>query len=465
MTTHRIRTRNDAVDPGLVPPVLMVWLSIFRDCFTAPVWDHVLVLVAGAVLAPGKRTVSQVLRVMGLSAKPGFARYHAVLSRARWSARAVARRLLAQVLGAFLPTGEVVIGIDDTIERRWGCKIAARGIYRDPVRSSHSHFVKTSGLRWLSLMVMVPIPWARRRWALPFLTILAPSERWSSEHGRRHKKLTDWARQAIRQVKRWLPDRRLIIVADASFAALDLIAALRHQVCLVTRLRIDASLFAPAPLRRPGQMGRPRLKGRRLPKFAALLADPKTTWSPITVTEWYGGRQRRLEVVSGTAVWYHSGLPPAPIRWVLVRDPSGEREPQAFLSTDLEATPQQILGWFVSRWRMETTFQEARIHLGVETQRQWSDLAILRTTPALLGLFSLVAIWADQLFTSRSCAVRPLTAAWYDKREPTFSDALAAVRRALWYRPNLCMSRNGKKIIEIPAIILQRLTETLCYAT
>jgi hypothetical protein len=211
-------------------------------------------------------------------------------------------------------------------------------------------------------------------------------------------------------------------------------------------------------------MGRPRLKGRRLPKFAALLADPKTTWSPITVTEWYGGRQRSLEVVSGTAIWYHSGLPPAPIRWVLVRDPSGEREPQAFLSTDLAATPQQILGWFVSRWRMETTFQEARIHLGVETQRQWSDLAILRTTPALLGLFSLVAIWADQLFTNRSCAVRPLTAAWYDKREPTFSDAIAAVRRALWYRPNLCMSRNGKKIIEIPAILLQRLTETLCYA-
>jgi DDE superfamily endonuclease len=144
MTTHRIRTRTDAVDPGLVPPVLMVWLSIFRDCFTAPVWDHVLVLVAGAVLAPGKRTVSQVLRVMGLAAKPGFARYHEVLSRARWSARAVARRLLAQVLGTFLRTGEVVIGIDDTIERRWGCKIAARGIYRDPVRSSHSHFVKTS---------------------------------------------------------------------------------------------------------------------------------------------------------------------------------------------------------------------------------------------------------------------------------------------------------------------------------
>ncbi len=174
MTTHRT---HSGVAASLTPLALAGWLSTYRDCFTAPVWNHVLVLVAGAVLAPGKRTVSQALRVMGLAASPGFARYHEVLSRARWSARIVARKLLGQVLDTFLPMGEVVIGIDDTIERRWGPKIKARGIYRDPVRSSHGHFVKASGLRWLSLMVMVPIPWAGRRWALPFLTVLAPSAR------------------------------------------------------------------------------------------------------------------------------------------------------------------------------------------------------------------------------------------------------------------------------------------------
>src|SRR5690349_249107 len=128
MSTHRTPAKSAASDANLTPQVLDMWLSAFRDCFTAPVWNHVLVLVAGAVLAPGKRTVSQALRVMGLAAKPGFARYHEVLSRARWDARAVARKLLAHVLDAFLPAGEVVIGIDDTIERRWGCKIAARGI-------------------------------------------------------------------------------------------------------------------------------------------------------------------------------------------------------------------------------------------------------------------------------------------------------------------------------------------------
>jgi len=439
-------------------------MAAFRGFFTAPVWDHVLVLVAGAVLAPGKRTVSAALRIMGLGAAPGFARYHHVLSRARWDSRAVARKLLAMIIETFLPDGPVVIGIDDTIERRWGAKIAARGIYRDPVRSSHGHFVKASGLRWLSLRIMVPIAGSQRRWALPFLTVLAPSERWSTERGRRHKKLTDWARQAILQTRRWLPKRRIIVVADSSFAALDLIAAVRRHVCLVTRLRLDASLFEPAPPRRPGRLGRPPKKGRRLPKLAQLLADPKTRWTTLVLPEWYGGVRRTLETVSGTAVWYHSGMPPAPIRWVLVRDPSGEREPQAFLSTDLALAPAEILGWFVQRWSMETTFQETREHLGVETQRQWSDLAIIRTTPALLGLFSLVTIWADGLNRTAG-PMRPRPAAWYAKTEPTFSDAIATARRRLWCpTDDLSISRHDRETIEIPTALWRRLSEALCYA-
>ena len=253
MPTHRTHPDVTAGHLNLTPPVLAGWMSVFRGCFSAPVWSRVLVLVAGAVLAPGKRTVSQALRVMSLAANPGFSRYHEVLNRARWNGRAVARTLLMQVLGAFLPAGEVVLGVDDTIERRWGPKIKARGLYRDPVRSSRGHFVRASGLRWLSLMVMVPIPWAGRRWALPFLTVLAPSQRWSSERGRRHKTVVDWARQAVLQAKRWMPDRRLVVVADAGFSGVGLITALRRHACLVTRLRIDASLFAPAPPRGRGR--------------------------------------------------------------------------------------------------------------------------------------------------------------------------------------------------------------------
>jgi hypothetical protein len=447
----------------LVPLALIPLMAGFRAFFTAPVWDHVLVLVTGAVLAPGKRTVSAVLRVMGLGSAAGFARYHHVLSQARWSSRAVARKLLVVIIEIFLPTGPVVIGMDDTIERRWGQKIAARGIYRDPVRSTHGHFVKASGLRWLSLMVMVPIPFIQRRWALPFLTILAPSKRWSTERGRRHKKLTDWGRQAILQTKRWLPKRAIVFVADSSFAAFDLIASVSKHVCFVTRLRLDANLFEPAPERRSGQRGRRRKKGRQLAKLSKILTNPRTRWTKIVMPEWYGGERRMLNFVTGTAVWYHAGLPPVPIRWVLVRDPSGEREPQAFLCTDLKATPAQILGWFVQRWSMETTFQETREHLGVETQRQWSDLAILRTTPALLGLFSLITIWANTL-SGAPAGIRPRAAVWYAKSEPTFSDAIAAVRQVLWCQPNFSMSRKPRDMVEIPRSLLQRLTETLCYA-
>jgi hypothetical protein len=465
MKDHGLAVRSATAVPE-VPPILPIWLAALRDCFSAPVCNRVLVLVAGAILTPGTRTVSTALRVMGLADAPGFARYHEVLSRARWNGRAVARRLLVLILDTFLPAGPVVIGIDDTIERRWGPRIAARGIYRDPVRSSRGHFVKASGLRWLALMVIVPIPWAGRRWALPFLTVLAPSKPWSDARGTRHKTLTDWARQAILQARRWLPHRRIIVVADGGFTALDLIAAIRRHVCLVSRLRLDASLFAPPPPRRSGQIGRPRVKGARLPKFAEVLISPDTLWVPVTLTEWYGGQKRTLEITSGTAVWYHSGLPPAPILWILARDPAGDLEPQAFLTTDLEADPAKTIACFVLRWRVETTFQELRTHLGVETQRQWSEAAIARTTPALLGLFSLVTIWAHQLAASTGHNILPCAAAWYPKPKPSFSDAIAAVRLALWAPPpDLSMSRPSPDGIIIPIALFRRMTNTLCHPT
>ncbi len=453
-----------APDPHLVAPILATWLSVFRPCFTAPVWARVLVLVAGAVLAPGKRTVTQVLRVMGLADDAGFRRYHEVLSRARWDSRAVARRLLHHIIERLLPDGEVVMGVDDTIERRWGARIKARAIYRDPVRSSKGHFVKASGLRWLSVMVSVPIPWSGRTWSLPFLTVLAPSARWSEENGKRHKTLTTWARQAILQTKRWLPNRRLVFVGDNGFSALDLLAAVRGHVCMVTRLRMDASLFKPAPKRRKGQRGRTPVKGKPLPKLSSVLKSKKTVWTSVVVSQWYNAQQRTLLVATGTAVWWHSGIPPVPIRWVLVRDPSGEHEPSAFLCTDLAAQPDRILGWFVSRWRVETTFQEVRAHLGVETQRQWSDLAILRTTPALLGLFSLITVWADGLARDAGGTLKTNAAAWYGKQQPTFSDAIAAVRRALWMAPNLSMSRLSDGTVNIPVNFLNRVLQTLCLA-
>ncbi len=448
-----------------LPATMITLLCPFAPLFSARVWRHALVLVAGTLLAPGKRTVCAALRAMGLGQSQHFARYHRVLNRAKWSGLAVARVLLGLLVAAFAPAGPLVFGLDETIERRWGAKIAAKGLYRDAVRSRKDYFVKVSGLRWLCLMLLVPLPWAARAWALPFLTILAPSERHDRERGRRHKKLTDWARQALLQVRRWLPERPLVAVADSGYAAIALLARcarLANPIAVVTRLRLDAALYAPAPPRRPGQLGRPRKKGRRLPTLAAHLADPATAWAAVTVANWYGEGPRTVEVASATAVWYHTGLPPVPIRWVLVRDPQGQFAPQALLCTDLTADPAQVLAWFVLRWQLEVTFEEARRHLGVETQRQWSDLAILRTMPALLGLFSLVTLWAHPRMGPTCALVRQ--AAWYQKPLPTFSDALALVRRELWAQSAFCMSARDPEVVEVPRAFVDRLTDALCYA-
>jgi hypothetical protein len=271
------------------------------------------------------------------------------------------------------------MALDDTIERRRGAKIAARGIYRDPVWSSHRNVVKTSGLRWLCLMLVVPIPWARRHWALPFCSALTPSRRYYDSRGREPVKLADRARQMLRLVHRWVPNRRIVVVADNSFAVLSLLAAVCRDVTMVTRLRLDAALYDPAPARAPGTRGRPRLKGREQPSLQQVLADPNTQWKSITLAYWYGHLQKQLDVATGTAVWYHGGAPIVPLRWVLVRDPAGKLKPQAFLCTDQQAGAAQVLDWFVKRWQIEVTFEEAHAHLGMQTQRQWSDRAIART--------------------------------------------------------------------------------------
>ncbi|NTU79257.1 MAG: transposase [Chloroflexales bacterium] len=392
-----------------LPRSIIQVLRRFELLFSERVWEWAKLLLIGAILAPGKRTVTAVLRVMGLSDEHQFQNYHRVLNRAVWSPRAVSRVLLRPLVSAFVPPeAPIVLGLADHIERRRGVKIKARGIYRDAVRSSKSFFVKTSGLRWLCMMLLVPIPWAQRVWALPFLSVLAASERYHQERGQRHKTLIDWARQMITQVRRWLPDRLLVVVADSTYAALELLAAtqgLPQPVTVITRLPLDAGLYDPASPRQPGQRGRTPQKGKRQPTLLARLTDPTTDWQTVTV-QWYGGLTRTVRLATGTALWYHSGKPLVEIRWVLICDPEEKFLPQALLSTDTAHSPIPIVTWFVQRWQLEVTFEEAQAHLGIETQRQWSDLAILRTTPALLGLFSLVTLFAHHLLHGQPGPVR-----------------------------------------------------------
>lgn len=447
-----------------LPKGIIHVLRHFEGAFSERVWEWAKVLVVGAILAPGERTVAAVLRVMGQQNEKQFQNYHRVLNRAKWSSLEVSRLLFLLLVQMFVGTHEpIVVGIDETIERRRGEQIAARGIYRDPVRSSRKFFVKTSGLRWISMMLLTPIPWAQRVWALPFLTVLAPSSRYHEQRNKRHKTITDWARQMIYQLRRWLPKRVLVIVADSSYAVLDFLASVIRlpDVCVITRLRLDAALYDPAPERTRSTKGRPALKGKRQLTLAKRLVDPKTDWQKLTVS-WYGGVMREIEVATGTALWYRAGIAPVPIRWVLIRDPEGQFAPQALLCTDQNADPAQIIAWFVLRWQVEVTFHEVRTHLGVETQRQWSDLAILRTTPALLGLFSLVTCFAHQLVGAEPLPVRQ--SAWYIKALPTFSDTLAFVRQRLWPTTLSCMSSSKHERIEIPRALFDRLVDTLAFA-
>ena len=199
-----------------LPTAMIQLLAPFALLFSERVWRHAQVLLAGTILAPGKRTVSAALRVVGLGRTEQYQRYHRVLNRAVWSSREASRVLLGLLVKTFLAEGEpLVIGLDETIERRRGAKICAKGIYRDPVRSSHGHFVKASGLRWVCLMLLVPVPWASRVWALPFLSVLASSERYAQERGKPHKKLTDWARQMLVLVRRWWPEREIVAPTSA----------------------------------------------------------------------------------------------------------------------------------------------------------------------------------------------------------------------------------------------------------
>lgn len=450
-----------------LPEPIMTALTPFEPLFHASTWKKGQILLIGAILATGKRTVTSALCVMGLANDPHFSNYHQVLNRATWSPRKLSEILLSLMMVYFDKDERepLVFGIDETIERRWGKKIVKRGIYRDAVRSSKSHFVKTSGLRWVSMMWLTEIPWAERIWALPFLTVLAPSSRYHQQVGREHKKLTDWARQMIFQLRRWLPYRQLVVVADYSYAVLDFLAAcqtMRNPVTIITRFRFDAALYAPKPPR-TGKRGSPRKKGRRLPSLKSILDDSKTTWQSVQL-HWYDGQTRQMEITSQTAVWYSSGKPVVPIRWVIIRDPKNEYDPMVLLSTSLDVTAIQIVNWFVSRWQVEVTFEEVRAHLGVETQRQWSNKAIDRTTPILLGLFSWITVVAHLLVERSQLSVRQT--AWYTKKRPTFSDALCAVRKQLWFPSAIfSMSSSDPDIVKIPRSLFDRLANTVCYST
>lgn len=444
----------------IVPQEIQMVLNAFSPLFSTVVWANAMILITGAILCNnGNRTVSACPDVMGLSGDECFTNYHRVLNRAKWSALQGSGILLGLLILLVPPGAPLIIGVDETIGRRKGRRIKAKGVCRDAVRSTQKHVVRCSGLKWIPMMLIVPLPRARRCRALPFLTVPAHSEAYNKEKGKRHKTTVDRTRQMIMQVSRWVGKRTIVFVGDGAYAAVALAhccVGLPDPVFLVSRLRSDAALYDPPPPRTPGKRGRKPKKGKRQPSLGQVAKDPSARWSSLKMIR-YDGTERTIGVLSGVSLWYTPGQDPVSIQWVLTRTPDrkGKLKTETFFPTSLEASPEQILRWFILRWNVEITFEELRAHPGFETQRHWSEPAIRRTTPVLMGLFSPVVLMALEIVKTAPLSIR--SSAWYRKSEATFSDVIAMVRRTLWASG---FFTNSEKTTT-PSLFLQTLVNSL----
>jgi hypothetical protein len=449
-----------------LPAEILPLLLIFAPAMTAPTYRNALVLLCGAILAPGRRTVCSALRVLGV-AEGNFSKYHRVLSRAQWSPMLISHLLLALLVRTFVAPGEPLqLIVDETLERRRGPQVPFKGWFRDGVRSTTRQVVLSMGIRWCCLCLLAKVPWSQRPWALPFLLVPVLSEKACQKWRKRFCGSVGWAERLVERVRRWHPEREITLVGDGGYAAVSLVRkcqSLGKPVRLVSRLRCDAVLHDfPSPQPKDKRGPKPK-KGVRQPNLKQRLQDLATCWKRASIP-WYGARQKELEIATGVSLWYTPGQNPVPIRWVLVRSPEGDKEPikaASLFCSDAEVSPEQILAWFIGRWNIEVTFEEIRAHLGFETQRQWSRRAVGRSAPCLFGLFSLVVLLAKALHPQRL----PLAqTGWYRKEEATFSDALAAVRRHLWRRMNYVDSPEHSQLCLIPRGIWLQIQEVACYA-
>jgi hypothetical protein len=427
--------------------VIVSVLAVFAPHFTKPTWNNLQTLFIGAVLCRGPRRITSILRVMDLMHEKNFSKYHRILSYAKWNGLALSKILLGLLIQVVPASWSILIAVDETLERRKGKKIKAKGVYRDAVRSSQSKIITCFGLKWECMMLIVPLPWCKRPWALPFLTVLSPSKKANEKAGRRHKTSIDWTRQMMVLVSRWIK-RPWILLGDGAYACMDLAwSCVKQKVTLISRFRLDAQLFEfPKPVPE-GTRGRRPVKGKRI-NLKNLLSDPTQIWQTHTVN-WYGGEQKIIECLTFVCLWYHAGEPPLPVRIVLVKTPDGKNVAETFFSTDINNLPVQIINWFVLRWNIEVTFEETRAHLGVETQRQWSDNAIQRTTPLLMALYSILILIAIKMSKIKNLIVHETTS-WYDKQgELTFIDIIAIVRREIWSKRYFQKSPNNDDFVKL----------------
>ena len=454
-----------------LPKAAAPLLARFSIAFTRPTFQRAMALLVGCVLVAGRRTVTRTLWAARSVAPAGHhTDYHRVFSRARWSMWVVGRVLAAMVM-ELVPDGRAVVcTVDDTAARHRGKRVYGKGRHRDACRSTRSHKVWLWGHSWVVLAINVKFPFAKRAWALPVLVALYRPKELNESEGRPHRTPIAIARKLASALLHWFPDRKFVLLGDGGYASHALAAFChrhRRRLTLVSLLHPRAHLCAEPPPRPAGKRGRNRVRGDKLPHPEDVVAATPESARAAATVGWYGGKDRRVALVTGTGHWYKATEGLVPVRWVFVHDAEGTHRDRYFYCTDPSRAAADIVTLYTTRWSIEVTFQEAKQHLGFASPRSWAERSVLRAAPCLLGLYTVVALWFHRAYCRRAARGKPpqpLSYAGYAKAEVTFTDALADVRRSLW-REMICSQALGHRgLKKLPPKLRDALLDHLCLA-
>jgi len=445
--------------PSVAEPLLMS----FSIAFTAPTFQRSLVLLVGAILAKGRRTITNLLWAVGDLAEGDPSDYHRVFSRAPWSLWNVGRVLAVAVIELAATDDWIRVIVDCTVAEHKGKKVYGKGCHHDAVRSTDTHKAYRWGHRWIVLAVAVKFPFCSRPWALPVLAALYRPEQLNEKEGRRHKTPIQLARGLMSILLNWFPDKKFVLLGDGGYASHDLARFCyrhRHRLALVAKFGPDGALYAPPPPpKRNKKGGRPRVKGKKLKTPEAVVATSRLR---KTTVWWYGATERQVRVCHGHGQWYHAGAGLVPVHWVFVRDEQGTRRDEYFYTTHDAFTPEQVVTLYTLRWNLEVTFQELRAHLDFEKTRQRVPNSVLRMAPCLLGLFSVICLIYHEYLKRHKVTTcdRPC----YAKSEPTFTDAIATVRRLFWKETVLAQPYFRKACKNLPPKLQEFILDHFCQA-
>ena len=444
--------------PSAAEPLIMK----FSIAFTQPTFKRILLLLVGGILTVGRHTITAVLRTMGPLVPGHFSSYHRLFSRAVWSLWPLGRVLATAILHCLARDERILVVVDDTTAQHRGKDVYGKGCHHDAVRSAHKHVVFRWGHRWVVLAISVKFPFTTRRWALPVLCALYRPQELNLAENHRHKTPPYLARQLVAVLIHWFPQRQFVLLGDGGYASHELARFCRrhrHHVTLVSRFYPQANLYAAVAKSDQKPTGRPREKGGKLPAPQASVTENSLRAANV---DWYGGGRRQVRLTSNTGLWYKGGDGLVPIRWVFVRDVTGTHRDEYFYSTNPDLSATRIVSWYTARWSIETTFQEVREHLGFETPRQRVAQSVLRTAPCLLGLFSIICL----IFAAhtRQHRIKIRAAQWYTKSEPTFSDAIATVRRLFWNKTIFEKPSYQEGLKKLPPKLRNLLLDHLCRA-